>query len=86
MDNSDQYIKFLNWLEGEFALYQTDTSMNTLYIDYPLVSCLISKRSLKDKVEVNLEIKAQSLTAYTIFVNYVNEVYSIFKKNYINQF
>lgn len=81
--NSNLYFKLLNWLVGEFDLYQCEMHGNRLIINYPLVKCCIRKETFQDKLVAQVEITGQSLKDSQQFLGNLEDLYNIFKRRYL---
>ena len=80
--NSDLYFKLLNWLAGEFGLYQCEMRGDRLIINYPLVKCRIKKEACHNKVVAKVIITGQSLKDSQQFLGKFEDLYKLFKRRY----
>lgn len=80
--NSDLYFKLLNWLAGEFDLYQYEMRGDCLIINYPLVKCIIKKEACQNKMVAKVIIIGQSLRDSQQFLVKVEDLYTLFKRRY----
>ncbi|MCM4156989.1 hypothetical protein DHD80_13360 [Gramella sp. AN32] len=79
---SDVFYQFLNWLEGEFDLYQQDKQSNELVIYYPQIKCVIQKGDLKNKTDARVIIVSKTRILCDRFAKKISEVYHLLDSCY----
>lgn len=82
MVKSDVFHQFLNWLEGEFDLYQRDKQSNELVIYYSQIKYIIQKEKLKNKTEARVIIVSKPRTLCDRFATKIGEIYYLFYNRY----
>lgn len=75
-ENVHTFNKFINWLSGEFTLYQQD-EFNGLTVFFPN-GCLFIKQlePNKNRVEFRIEVKSKCLKSGTKIFNQVKSILS----------